>query len=59
MLGDGQRAFGHRMEAFGLTARILEPEYLRERDRLLITLVAEFAEQHRIAAVITQRDGAR
>lgn len=59
VLGDGQRAFSHHIETFGLAARILEPEYLRERDRLLITLVAEFAEQYRIAAVIAQRDGAR
>ena len=59
MLGAGQRAFGHHIKAFGLATRILEPEYLRERDRLLIALVAEFAEQYRIAAVIAQRDGAR
>ena len=59
MLGAGQRAFGHRIKAFGLATRILESEYLRERDRLLIALVAEFAEQYRIAAVIAQRDGAR
>ena len=38
----GQRAFGHHIKAFRLATRTVEPEYLRERDRLLIALVAEF-----------------
>jgi hypothetical protein len=35
--GNGQRAFGHHIEAFGLAVRILEPEYLDERDRLALS----------------------
>jgi hypothetical protein len=32
-----QRAFGHHIEAFRLAVRILEPEYLGERDRLALS----------------------
>jgi hypothetical protein len=35
--GNGQRAFGHHIEAFGLASRILEPEYLGARDRLALS----------------------
>jgi hypothetical protein len=50
---------GHHIKAFSLATWTVEPEYLRERDRLLIVIVTEFVEQYRIATVIAQRDSAR
>ena len=51
---DRQRAFGHCEEAGRLAVRLLEPEHLRQRHRLVIAGVLEHAENHRVAAMIAQ-----
>ncbi len=56
--GDGQLAIGHRVQPRRLAMRLLEPEDLGQRHRLVVARVVEHAEDHRVAAGIAQGDRA-
>src|SRR5690606_36343855 len=59
VLGDRERAIRDDEETRRLALRIAYPEHLRERDVLVVALVIEVAEDHRIAVVVAKRDGLR
>ena len=59
VLGDGECLISHHAQARRLAFLLLHPEDLREGDVLLVALVEEVGEQHRIAVLVAQGDGAR
>ena len=55
MLSNRQRLVRNDVEPRRLAVRLLEPEYLGERDCLAVTLVAEAPENDRIVVVVPER----
>jgi hypothetical protein len=53
--GDREIAFGGDEEARRLPLRVLDPEHLRQRHRLVVTGVVKDAEDHRVVVVVAQR----
>jgi hypothetical protein len=55
VLGDGQCPLGGHEQARRLALRVLQPEHLGQRHRLVVALVAEHAEDDRVARRVAQR----
>jgi hypothetical protein len=53
--GDREIAFGGDEEARRLPLRVLDPEHLRQRHRLVVAGVVKHAEDHRVVVVVAQR----
>jgi hypothetical protein len=57
--GNRQLAFGDDEEACRLPLRVLDPEHLRQRHRLVVAGVMKHAEDHRVVVVVAQRHRSR
>ena len=55
--GDRQCALRADEKPCRLALRILHPEYLRQRDGLVVARVVKYAQDHRIAVVVAQATG--
>src|SRR5690606_2982557 len=59
ILGDAQFPLDRYKKTRRLALRLAKPEYLRQRNHLVVTLVAENAQNHAVAGCVAQSHRAR